>query len=66
MIDEALTIVDDAKRGALLAKATLLAVEDTAWIPLHYQINTWALRKGLTMTPRSDELTVASSIAPAK
>ncbi len=66
MIEEALTIVDDDKRGALLARATVLAVEDTAWIPLHYQINTWALRKGLALMPRSDELTMASGIAPAK
>jgi peptide/nickel transport system substrate-binding protein len=62
MIDEALTIVDDQKRGTLLAKATQLAVDDTAWIPLHYQINTWALRKGLTMVPRSDEQTLAASV----
>ena len=64
MIEEALTIVDDTKRAALLAKATLLAVEDTAWIPLHYQFNTWAMRKGLKIAPRSDEQTFAASVLP--
>jgi peptide/nickel transport system substrate-binding protein len=57
LLDDAVMTVDDAKRADILAKATLLAVEDVAWIPLHYQINTWATRKGVQIVPRSDELT---------
>lgn len=62
VVDEALRTVDDKKRAELLGKATQMVIEDTAWIPLHYQINTWASKKGITVTPRSDELTLAMGI----
>ena len=55
LIEEALATVDDAKRQDILAKATELAINDGAIIPLHYQVNTWATRKGLSYTPRTDE-----------
>lgn len=45
MIEEALATVDDEKRQDLLAKATEIAINDQAIIPLHYQVNTWATRK---------------------
>jgi peptide/nickel transport system substrate-binding protein len=66
LVDEALQTVDDAKRAELLSKATALAIEDVAWIPLHYQINTWAARKGLAVEGRSDELTLAMSVTEKK
>jgi peptide/nickel transport system substrate-binding protein len=62
VVDEALRTVDDKKRAELLAKATQIAIEDTAWIPLHYQINTWGAKKGIVVTPRSDEQTLAMGI----
>jgi peptide/nickel transport system substrate-binding protein len=34
-------------------------------IPLHHQINTWATRKGVTYTPRTDEYTLAFLFKPA-
>ena len=63
LVAEALMTVDDPKRAALLASATKLAIEDTAWIPLHYQINTWAAKKGIVVKPRSDEQTLAMGIS---
>lgn len=66
LIEEALATVDDTKRAALLAKATEVAIEDGAIIPLHYQVNTWATRKGLKYTPRTDERTVAMEVAATK
>ena len=59
---EALRTNDDAKRAALLAKATEIAIEDVALIPLHYQVNTWAARKGLSYKARSDEFTLATDV----
>jgi len=60
LIDEALATVDDAKRAALLAKATEAAIgENQGIIPLHYQVNTWAARKGISYKARTDEKTVA-------
>ncbi len=62
-LDEALATVDDAKRAELLARATEIAIgEDQALIPLHYQVNTWAAKKGLKYVPRTDERTVASGV----
>ncbi len=62
LIEEALATVDDAKRAALLAEATQLAMDDVAIIPLHYQVNTWAVTKGLTYVPRTDERTSLRSL----
>ena len=63
IIEEALVTVDDAKRQDLLAKATELAIEDVAIIPLHYQVNTWGTRKGLKYTARTDEYTMAIGVS---
>lgn len=62
LIEDALSTVDDAKRQDLLAKATEMAIEDVAIIPLHYQVNTWATRKGLKYNARTDEATVAMEV----
>ena len=43
-----------------------MAINDVAIIPLHYQVNTWATRKGLKYTPRTDERTVAMEVAATK
>lgn len=62
LVEQALATVDDAKREKLLQKATEVAIEDLGIIPLHYQVNTWATRKGLAYTPRTDEATVAMGV----
>ncbi len=64
LIEQALATVDDEAREALLAKATEMAIEDLAIIPLHYQVNTWATRKeaGLKYLPRTDERTMFRSL----
>ncbi|MCF6231631.1 MAG: ABC transporter substrate-binding protein [Rhodobacteraceae bacterium] len=64
LIDKALVTNDDAAREALLAKATEVAIGDVAIIPLHYQVNTWAARKGLKYIARSDEYTLADGVVP--
>jgi peptide/nickel transport system substrate-binding protein len=65
LINQALATVDDAKRQDLLARATEVAIEDVGIIPLHYQVNTWAMRKGFSYKPRTDERTLAGDIAKA-
>ncbi len=64
LLDKALATVDEAKRAALLAEATEAAINDVGLIPIHYQKNTWAARKGLKVTPRTDEYTLAMSVQP--
>jgi len=60
LIQKALGTVDSDARGKLLAEATELAVgRNYGVIPLHYQVNTWATKSGMTYTPRTDERTVA-------
>lgn len=62
LIEAALAEVDDEKRAGLLAEATELAIGELAIIPIHYQVNTWASRKGLKYIPRTDEYTVAYGV----
>jgi len=58
LLVKALSTVDDAARAKLLAKATEIGIgEDQGIIPLHYQVNTWATRKGLKYNARADEST---------
>ena len=65
ILDQALATVDDTKRAALLAKATEIGVgEDVGIIPLHYQVNTWAAKKGLSYKARTDERTVGYDVSP--
>ena len=65
LINDALATVDDPKRAALLAQATEVAIEDVGIIPLHYQVNTWAMRKGFSYKPRTDEYTLATEVTKA-
>ena len=63
VLDEALATVDDTKRAALLAKETDIGIgEDQGIIPLHYQVNTWAAKKGLKYIARTDERTYAMGV----
>jgi len=66
VLAEALKTVDDTKRAALLAKASELSMNDVGIIPLHYEVSTWALKKGLTYVGRADQQTMAASVKTAK
>ncbi|HYT97492.1 MAG TPA: ABC transporter substrate-binding protein [Casimicrobiaceae bacterium] len=65
LTEDALQTVDDVKREAYLQRATELAINDTGIIPLHFQVNLWATREGITYTPRVDEQTLAWKFRPA-
>ena len=62
LIEEALRTVDDAKRQDLLAAATERAINNVAIIPTHFQVNTWAAKKGLKYIARTDEYTLAMGV----
>jgi peptide/nickel transport system substrate-binding protein len=66
LLEEALATVDDAKREAVLQRATELAINDTGIVPLHFQVNLWSTRNGITYVPRTDENTLAHKFRPAK
>jgi len=62
--EDALQTVDDVKRAAYLQRATELVIGDTGVIPLHFQVNTWAAREGISYVPRVDETTLAWKFKP--
>ncbi|MBM3524061.1 MAG: ABC transporter substrate-binding protein, partial [Alphaproteobacteria bacterium] len=65
LIREARSTVDGEKRRALTQAATKAALAETAVIPLYFQYNTWAMRRGIAYEPRTDEMTLATSVRPA-
>ena len=66
LLEQALATVDDPKREALLQRATEIAINDTGIIPLHFQVNLWGTRNGITYVPRTDENTLAHKFRPAR
>jgi peptide/nickel transport system substrate-binding protein len=64
LIQKALATVDADARGKLLAEATEKAVgENYGVIPMHYQVNTWAAKKGYSYLPRTDERTIVTGLS---
>jgi peptide/nickel transport system substrate-binding protein len=62
IIQKALKELNGLKRGQLLEQASQIVHDDYALIPLIYQYNTWAAKKGLRYKVRMDEFTLAESI----
>lgn len=63
LVIKALATVNDQERGKLLAEGTEVAINDVGLIPVYYNKNTWGARKGLRVVPRTDEYTLAMSVA---
>jgi peptide/nickel transport system substrate-binding protein len=66
ILEQALATVDDAKREKLLQQAVEVSMADVGVITTHFQVNTWAARKGIVYTPRTDERTHAFAFVPGK
>jgi peptide/nickel transport system substrate-binding protein len=62
VLDQALATMDNPRREKLLQEAVEIAIRDQAVVPLHYQVNTWAARRGYVYTPRTDERTYAFDV----
>ncbi|MBI1244219.1 MAG: ABC transporter substrate-binding protein [Alphaproteobacteria bacterium] len=65
-LSKALATVDDVARAKLLAEASETAMGDVGLIPLYYQVNLWAHRRGIQYAPRADEYTLAFFVRPTK
>lgn len=63
-LNEARSTLDDAKREALLRKATEIAMNDLGVIPVFYLANTWATKKDITYEGRSDGYTLPYYVKP--
>ncbi|HEY8102703.1 MAG TPA: ABC transporter substrate-binding protein [Burkholderiaceae bacterium] len=66
MLDEALATMDDTKRHDILQRASNLAMEDFAVIPIHYEVNLWAMKKNIDYKGRWDEETSVPEITLEK
>ncbi len=67
LLTVAMTNIDDTKRNLMLAAASDKAIgELQAIVPLHYEVSSWALRKGLTYTGRADQYTYAFEVRPGQ
>ncbi|HXF67041.1 MAG TPA: ABC transporter substrate-binding protein [Burkholderiales bacterium] len=64
LIARSLGTVDPAAREALAREAAALAASELAFIPLHYQLVTWAMKNHLSYTARTDEFTLAHHFRP--
>ena len=66
MVTDALVTMDDKKREGMIQQAAEVAMNDTALIPIHYEVSTWATAKGYRYTPRTDQYTLATNLKPVR
>ena len=67
LIHTALGTIDDTKRALILAAACEKAIgEQMGIVPVHYEVSTWATRKGISYKARSDQYTLAHEVRPVK
>jgi peptide/nickel transport system substrate-binding protein len=64
IIEQALATIDTEKRESLYREAERLAMPDMPIIPIHHQVNLWAVRKGLVFHARMQERTNAWDVEP--
>ncbi len=65
MVEDAVTEMDATVREQKMRKAVRYITEQYATIPLHVQFTVLAARKGLVVSPRRDEMTLAEEVKPA-
>jgi len=65
-LTEALVTMDEKKREAMIQQAAETAMNDTALIPIHFEVSTWATAKGYRYTARTDQYTLATDLKPVK
>lgn len=66
LIEQSLATVDPAKRETAARAASAFAAREMAFIPLHYQVVTWAMKPSLDYAARTDEFTFAQHFRSAK
>ena len=66
LVQQSLATVDPAKRETAARAASALAAREAVFIPLHYQVVTWAMKSSLDYAARTDEFTFAHHFRPAK
>ncbi len=64
LLEQGFATVDEKKREAIARDAARLALRDTAVVPLHHQLATWAMKRNLSYAARTDEYTFAQNVKP--
>ncbi len=64
MLKQDFATLDDARREALAREAARLALKDVPLILLHHQLASWAMKKDIAYSPRTDEYTFARDFRP--
>jgi peptide/nickel transport system substrate-binding protein len=64
LVTRSLATLDEGKREAVAREAMTAAMQSYAVIPLHHQMASWAMRKGLSYAARTDEYTLAHEFRP--
>jgi len=64
LVARSLGTVDPAQRETAARAASALAAREVAFIPLHYQVVTWAMKNTLSYQARTDEFTFAHHFKP--
>lgn len=64
LVKSALSSVDTDKRESHARDAAAIALQEVAVIPLHHQVASWAMRRGLSYGGRVDEFTFAYQVRP--
>jgi peptide/nickel transport system substrate-binding protein len=65
-LQKALVTVDFKEHEKLMIRATEIAMQDYGIIALHHQMNTWAMRKGISYEARINGYTQAQFIDQAR
>jgi len=55
--------IDTDTRLGILQDAIKIGMEDYAYIPIHFQVNNWAMKAGLEHQPRTNERTLATEVS---
>jgi peptide/nickel transport system substrate-binding protein len=64
LLEQGFGTLDERKREALAREAATLALKDVPVILLHHQLASWAMKKGIAYSPRTDEYTFAHQFRP--
>jgi peptide/nickel transport system substrate-binding protein len=65
LLERSLGTVDARKRESVARELSAYAAREVAFIPVHYQVVTWAMKRSLDYTARTDEFTLAHQFREA-
>jgi peptide/nickel transport system substrate-binding protein len=65
LVARSATLMDNAERDAVLARASEIAMADFAMLPIHFEHSVWAMKKGIEFGGRADQMTMVRDVVPS-